>query len=172
MPIIAIPHIYSPRAGRPRKAAILAELKKEASESAKKGPNRTNLPLIILVVALVAAAIVAGVGLTTISGATSYGCMSFSKQGSNVEITTSGIIHLSGTQYYVTCQEGETDPTTSTTYSCLTVTVHIQTYSYPDSDSEVWYYLSAGGHTITVPPLSVNSTEVLQPSQATITVDC
>jgi hypothetical protein len=150
----------------------LAELKKEPVEQPKKASSGLSLPMVILIVALVIAAVVAGVGLTSSSGATVYGCMSISNQGGNVKITTSGIIHATGGQYFVTCAEGDDNPTASTTVSCLTINPHTETYAYPDSGTETWYYLSAPGHTITVPPVSVNSTEVLQPTTATITVTC
>jgi hypothetical protein len=150
----------------------LAEFKKEPVEPPKKASSGLSMPMVILIIALVVAAVVAGVGLTSSSGATVYGCMSITNQGGNVKIETSGIIHVAASQYYVTCAEGDDNPTTSTSVSCLMINPHTETYAYPDSGTETWYYLSAPGHTITTPPLSANSTEVLQPTTATITVAC
>ncbi len=162
----------APNRGVCERLAILAEFKKEPVEAPKKSSSGFSLPMVLLIVALVIAAVVAGIGLTTSSGATVYGCMSISNQGGNVKIDTSGIIHVAGSQYYVTCAEGDANPTTSTSVSCLTINPHTETYTYPDSGTETWYYLSAPGHTITIPPVSVNSTEVLQPTTSTITVTC
>jgi hypothetical protein len=99
--------------------------------------------------------------------------MSFKHVGGDVQVLTSGIIHVSGTQYYVSCAEGDTNTSTSITVSCLTVSPHTSASPYPDGGAATWYYLSAPGHTISIPSVATNSTEVLLLSgHSTITVSC
>ncbi|MDA4136224.1 MAG: hypothetical protein OK449_04390 [Thaumarchaeota archaeon] len=129
--------------------------------------------MVILIVVLAITAVAVGVGVqSSSSNSSQYGCISFVHQGNNLEVTTSGIIHISGSQYYVSCAEGVTDPTTPTTVSCLTISPHASISPYPDASTAYWYYLSAPGHTITVPNASTNSSEVLQPANPTIMVSC
>lgn len=137
----------------------------------KAGPPRSGI--IVLVVVLVLAALALGIGFTTSSSATSYACMSLTHQGNDVELATSGIIHESGSQYYIVCPEGISNVNTGITFSCLTITPKTTTYPYPDASTYNWYYLSAPGHTITIPPTATNSSEVLQTlGSSTVVVSC
>jgi hypothetical protein len=145
----------------------------QAASTSKKSGNRSPLPVVFLIVALVIAAGFIGAGLrSSASGTTTYGCITLSQQGTNVKVVTSGILHVSGTQYYVTCAEGDSNPTTPATLSCLTITPQLKAFSYPGESPATWYYLSAPGHTITAPAPSDNSSELLQPANATVEVSC
>jgi len=150
----------------------MAEKIGESGKAQGKSATRSSLPMVLLIVVLAIAAITVGAGLVSSSGSTHYACFNFTQHGNNVELSTSGIIHIAGSLYYVTCAEGNNDPTTSTTVSCLTINPQIKLSSYPSASTSIWYYLSAAGHTITVPPPSVNSSEVLQPTVSTIQVSC
>ena len=145
-----------------------------ADNEEKKPARKTSgsrVPILALVVFLVIAALTVGVGLSTANG-NNYGCMSVTQNGSTVKVVTTGIIHFSGSQYYITCGEGGTLPTTPLSVSCLTVTPKLVTNTYPAGQAARWYYLSAPGHEIVAPPPSTNSSVVLQPTDATIQVSC
>lgn len=163
----------APNPGVCERKAILADLKRDPVEPSKKGTGRSRFPIVLLVVLLVAALAIGSLGLGSASAKSVYGCMTFKQQGNDVDVVTTGIIHVSGGQYYITCAEGDTYPTTPTTVSCLTVNPRTVDSPYPDGGAAVWYFLSATGHTITAPPISANSTEVLQtPAGTTVTVSC
>lgn len=136
----------------------------EQKKVTKKSPMASHAPLIVLVVLLVVAALTLGIGLRSESSSARYGCMSISQSGSTVQLSTSGIIHVDGSQYYITCSEGDTNPTSPITVGCLSVTPKVTTFTYPAAQNTERYYLSAQGHTITVPPAASNSTDVLQTS--------
>ncbi len=145
----------------------------DAVSTTKKPGNRSMLPIVLLIIVLVVAAVTVGLGLRSASsGSTVYGCITLSQQGTNVKVVTSGIIHVSATQYYITCPEGAANPTSPITVSCLTVSPHLKVFNYPGESPSNWYYLSAPGHIITAPAPSDNSSEVLQPANATIEVSC
>jgi hypothetical protein len=151
---------------------ILAQETGKPADSSGKSATRSSLPIIILIVVLALAAIGVGVGVEYSSGSTHYSCFTFTQQGSTLDVVTNGIIHISSSQYYVVCPEGAPDPQTGTSVSCLTISPQVKTFAYPDSQFSVWYYLSAPGHTITIPSAIANSTEILQPTNVTIQVSC
>ncbi len=129
----------------------------------------------MLLALLVIAAVATGVGfITTSTGPKSYACMSIEQSGGSVRVTTSGLIHLVGGQYYVTCTEGSDLPTSSLTVSCLTITPHERLAQIGVGASTYYYYLSAGSSTISLlgPPVPSNATEIVNSSQMTISVNC
>lgn len=129
----------------------------------------------LLLALLVIAVIATGVGyLATANGPTSYSCMSLSHQGSNVVLKTTGLVHYLKSQYYVTCTEGSSLPTSSLTYSCLTITPQAVTAPIGIGATTYYYYLTAPGHTITLQgaPLPTNGTEIITPSNISLLVNC
>jgi hypothetical protein len=134
--------------------------------------SRSTVTFVILFVILAVAALGIGVGLKTAASSTTYACFSLTTQDGGVQAVTSGIIHIDGSQYYVTCPEGSPSPTTSNTYSCLSIAAQLKTFTYPDSSDLVLYYLSAGGNSISLPSHAANATEILPNPQSTITVSC
>jgi hypothetical protein len=130
----------------------------------------------MLVIALIAIVVVAtGVGFfETSGGPTSYACMSISHQGSDIKITTSGLVHFLKQQYYITCTEGSSLPSSTYKSSCLTITPQVVLSAIGVGASTNYYYLSASGHAITLvgaaPP--VNGTEIITPTAISLSVSC
>jgi hypothetical protein len=155
-----------------RKALIMAEPAEKSASSTGKLPKLSSLSTIVLIVLLVLVAIGVGIGITSSSASTQYACLSISHQGNNVDITTNGIFHISGSQNYVACPEGTTAPTSPTTVSCVTITPQVHDFPYPDASPYIWYYITATGHAITVPGAAANSTELIPPPDIMIQVSC
>jgi hypothetical protein len=151
----------------------MTENQEKQPHPTSRSSSHSQMAILVLVLLLVVAALTVGVGLNTVSSGTSYGCMTISQKGSTVQVVTSGILHESSSQYYISCAQGDTNPTGPTTVSCLSINPKIVTDTYPDAQSSVWYYLSAPGHTFVVPPPSTNSSEVLlTASEVTVSVNC
>ncbi len=133
------------------------------------------LPIVVII--LIAITVVAtGVGfLATSGGPTNYACMSVAHQGSNLQVTTTGLLHYLKAQYYVTCNEGSSLPTSALTTSCLTVTPQVVPAPIGVGASTYYYYLStSAGHTITLvgAPAPSNGTEIITPTTISLTVSC
>jgi hypothetical protein len=128
--------------------------------------------LIVLIVILVVAT---GVGyLQTSGGATNYACMSISHQGSDVKVTTVGLVHYLKQQYYITCDEGANLPANTFTSSCLTITSQAVPSSIGFGAGTSYYYLSTTGHAVTLvgAPAPTNGTEIITPSSISLSVSC
>jgi len=142
------------------------------------GAARDRPALIPLVVIALLAIAVVGTGiayLDTARGATSYACMSISHQGSTVQITTSGLLHYIGSQYYISCGEGSSLPTSYFTSSCLTISPSLIPAKIGVGASTEYYYLGVtAGHTITLQgsaPLA-NGGEIITMSGVSIVAAC
>jgi hypothetical protein len=147
------------------------------SGSAENPPAKDGRSFLLLsVIAIVAIAGVSGAAVLIYSSQPSqYACISIGYHGSTLQLTTSGLIHISGSQYYISCSDGTDDgqlPTSSLGASCLTITAKEVTSTYPGAASTYYYYLTAPGHTITLQGVTTNSTEITQPNDASIQVDC
>jgi hypothetical protein len=147
-----------------------SETTPNSPETKPAARSRTSLVLAIVIIVVVGLAF--GAVVHTSSGSVQYACMTIDHQGSNLDITTSGIIHFSGTEYYLSCVEGSPLPTSSTSVSCLTVSPQIETATYPGAASTYFYYLSAKTGTITLQGAAANATEIISPSSASILVTC
>jgi hypothetical protein len=151
---------------------ILAQNTGKPADSSGKSATRSSLPIVILIVVLAVAAVGVGIGLQSSSGSTQLACLSIVHDGSNLEITTVGIVYISGSTYYVACPEGTTPFTAPVSVSCLTISPQVHNFDYPDAAPYLWYYLSAPGHTIAFPGSAANSTEIIPPPDVTIQVNC
>lgn len=133
--------------------------------------NQGNLIVIIVVAVLV----IAGVAVAVKSespGTVSYGCLSVSQHGNTLTLSTSGLIHIESSGYYISCAEGANLPTAATSVSCLSITPKQTTSPYPSGQTTYLYYLTAPKGAITVEGASANSTEILQPTTATLSINC
>jgi hypothetical protein len=142
-----------------------------------KGTPRSRpalLPMVVL--ALVVIAVVAtGVGyFETSGGATSYACMGVSHQGSNVQVTTTGLLHYVKAQYYISCNEGSNLPSNDFKSSCLTISPLQVLAPIGVGAATYYYYLSSGGHTITLQgaPAPTNGTEIITPASISLSISC
>ena len=129
----------------------------------------------VLVVLLAIVVIGTGAGfVATSTGPTSYSCISLSHQGSNVLVKTTGLIHYFKSQYYITCTEGSSLPTSPLTYSCLTITPQSLLAPIGVGATTYYYYLSAPGHTITLQgaPAPTNGTEIINPWAVSLLSSC
>lgn len=128
---------------------------------------------IIIIAVVVVVAAIGGASIVFKSSTSKYSCLSVSTQGGDVQVSTSGLIHIDGTQYYVTCAEGAADLTAPATYSCLTISPQVITTTYPDNPLlATRYYLDAGDHTITVSGTTGNETEISPGPGVGITIAC
>ena len=130
-----------------------------------KKTGRSNVQLIV-VVAIIAVAALSGVVVLHHIGPVHYACLSISSQNGAVDVSTSGIIHYTGTQYYVSCNEGSDLPTSADSYSCLMVKPDLVTSPYPGAASTYYYYLSATAGKISLQGAAANSTEIITPATA------
>ncbi|MDA4122347.1 MAG: hypothetical protein OK456_04105 [Thaumarchaeota archaeon] len=138
-----------------------------------KAPPRSTNSMILVVVIVVVVALALGATVYKSSGSTPYACTTLDRQGNNVLVTTSGIVHVSSTgHYYISCSEGSPLPVSGTTVSCLTVMAQLETSSYPGAASTYFYYLSSTTGAIALQGAGVNATEVTAPSSASILVTC
>ena len=150
----------------------MAENTPQTAKASGNSTLRSRLPLIVLIIFLAIAAAGVAAGAASSSGATQLSCLSITHQGSGLQITTNGLVHISGTQYYVACPEGSNPVTSSTSVSCLTIAPQEHNFSYPDAAPYLWYYLVAPGHAITIPGAVANATEIIPPPDVTIQVSC
>lgn len=145
----------------------------QPTKQTPKGPGLKGNQVILLVV--IAALVLGGAGLSLASGssgAVKIACLSVSQHGSTVELTTSGLIHVKSASYYISCNEGTTLPTSPTTVSCLTITPQSTVSPYPGGQTTYVYYLNAPANSISIQGAAANSTEIIQPTNATISVNC
>lgn len=142
------------------------------------GATRSRPALVpLLVIALLAIAVV-GTGVAyveTSGGAKSYACLSISSSGNVVTVTTSGLLHYVGGQYYVSCGEGSSLPVTYFTSSCLTISPSLVPAKIGVGASTEYYYISAtAGHTFNLvgaAPLA-NGGEIIAMAGISLTVSC
>jgi hypothetical protein len=140
--------------------------------AARKRP--AILPAVIIVL-LVIAVVVTGVGyIGEATGPTHYACLSVSHQDSTVKVTTSGLLHYLNSQYYVSCNEGSSLPTTTLTSQCLTILPQNIPASIGNGAATEYYHISASGHTITLQgaPAPANGTEIITPAAISLSISC
>ncbi len=144
-----------------------------SSQGGKRGIPPASPMLVIALIAIVLVA--TGVGyLETSGGAKSYACMSVSTQGGGISVTTTGLVHFLKDQYYISCTEGSSLPTSSFKSSCLTITPQVVLAPIGVGASTKFYYLSAAGHAITLavaPPIE-KGTEIITPAGVSLSVSC
>jgi hypothetical protein len=143
------------------------------SQGGKRGTPSIALMVVIALLAIVVVG--TGVGyFETAGGVTNYACMSVTHQGSDISVTTTGMVHLLKGQYYVTCTEGSNLPSTTYKSSCLTITPKVVVAGIGVGASTNYYYLSAAGQAITLAcaaPLT-NGTEIITPAGISLSVSC
>ncbi len=145
-----------------------------STAQAGAGKKPALAPIVILIlIAIVVVATGAGY-LGTATGPTHYACISISKQGSDVTVTTSGMLHYLNAGYYVSCSEGSSLPKEQFRTSCLTITPKTVLAAIGLGASTEYHYFSAPGHSITLQGASapVNATEFIEPSGLSLTVAC
>jgi len=141
-----------------------------SSETKPAARSRTSLMLVIVIIVVVGLAF--GAVVHTSSGSVQYACMTIDHQGNNLDITTTGIIHVSGTGYFLSCSEGSPLPSSSTSVSCLTVNPEIETPIYPGAANTYYYYLTTKTGTISLQGAAANATEIIPPTSAWVLVTC
>jgi hypothetical protein len=129
------------------------------------------------VVLVLIAIVVIGTGVAyveTASGPTSYACLSIAHQGNNEQVTTTGMLHYVKSQYYISCSEGSSLPTSQYTASCLTISPKTIPATIGLGASTEYYYLSANGNAITLngAPAPTNGTEIITPQGISLSVSC
>jgi hypothetical protein len=136
---------------------------------------RPSLVPIVILVLIAIAVIATGAGyLSTSSGPTSYACISISHQGGNEQVKTTGLLHYTQSQYFISCNEGSSLPTSQYTASCLTISPKTIVPPIGLGASTEYYYISANGNAITLngAPAPVNSTEYVDPTTISLSVAC
>jgi hypothetical protein len=129
----------------------------------------------ILIVLMVLVVIATGVGYATTSGGpTTYSCMSLSHQGSSVVLKTTGLVHYVKSQYYITCTEGSSLPTSPLNFSCLTITPQAVAAPIGIGATTYYYYLSTSGQTVTLQgaPAPTSGLEIITPANISLSVSC
>ena len=138
--------------------------------------GRTGVRASTAILAVVLAVVIIGtaVGVAgTASRGFEYACLSATRSGSGVDVTTTGLIHHLGSQYFISCAEDASGATAgAASYSCLTVTPRVSSSTYPDGSSASDYYLTAAGGSMMLVGAPGNATVVTQPSTASIEVTC
>lgn len=164
--------LYTSRRGSKTPGTIMSAT--TANQPGSTAPSRTTSTTAIFVVLVVVIAALAGgtIILQKTSGSQKYACVSVGHQGSDLSVTTTGLIHVNGTSYYVSCNEASTLPTGSLSDSCLTITAQIRTSSYPGAASTYYYELTTKTGSIMLENAPVNATEVIQPTSAYFLVSC
>jgi hypothetical protein len=112
--------------------------------------------------------------LNTANGPTSYACISIAHQGSDEQIKTTGLLHYTQSQYYISCSEGSSLPTSQFKASCLTISPKTIAAAIGLGASTEYYYISANGNAITLNGATapVNSTEYVDPAAISLSVAC
>jgi len=131
-------------------------------------------PIVILVLIAIVVIATGASYLSTAGGPTSYACISIAHQGSNEQIKTTGLLHYVQSQYYISCNEGSSLPTSQYTASCLTISPKTVAASIGLGASTQYYYISATGNAITLngAPAPANSTEYVDPAAISLSVAC
>ncbi len=142
---------------------------------AAAAPRRPSLAPMLILVLIGIVVVATGVGfLATATGPTHYACLSVSKQGSDVTVTTSGMLHYLPSGYYISCSEGSSLPTGPYQNSCLKISPKTVPAAIGLGASTQYYYISAPGHSITLQgaPAPVNATEYIAPAGLSLSVAC
>jgi hypothetical protein len=107
-------------------------------------------------------------------GPASYACMSITKSGSGVDLKTSGLIHFLNNEYYISCNEGSSLPTSQYKASCLTISPQTIPASIGVGASTEYYYISANGAAINLvgAPPPTNGTEIITPASVSLQTSC
>jgi hypothetical protein len=145
--------------------------------ASSQGAKRSMPPIspILVVVLIVIVMVATGVGYIQTSGsAKEYACMTVLHQGSDVSVSTTGLVHFLNQQYYISCTEGSSLPSSTYKSSCLTITPQVVPSAIGVGASTNYYYLSAGGHAITLTgaPPPTNGTEIITPAGISLSVSC
>lgn len=127
--------------------------------------------LALIVIVVIGAGVAAAQGT---GGPTKYSCMTITRSGSTVTVTTSGLIHYVGAQYYITCNEGSSLPASGITSSCLTITPKTILAPIGVGASTEYYYLSSSGSSLTIHgvPAPTNDTEWITPAGLSLSTSC
>ncbi|MGA2665475.1 MAG: hypothetical protein ABSF83_11065 [Nitrososphaerales archaeon] len=147
--------------------------KPEGGTQAGPGWTAARTSTVILIVVLAIVIIGTGVGIaSTSSNGFQYACLSATRSGSDVDVTTTGLMHHIGSQYFISCAEGATVSAVTASYSCMTVSPRTTSSNYPAGSVAYDYYLTAAGGSIALVGAPVNATVVTQPTTASIEVTC
>jgi hypothetical protein len=154
-------------------------MSKQSAEpsSAPAAAERTRPSIVTLTVLVLMALVVIGTGVAvaeTSSGPASYACMSISHQGNTVQLTTTGLLHYAGSQYYISCNEGSNLPSGQYKSSCLTISPKKITPTIGLGAPTEYYYLSSSGGALTLHGASApaNSTEWIATSGISLSASC
>lgn len=144
----------------------------QGGASSRKGMRPVQMVIFGLIII-----IVIGTGVAVAQGAggpTKYSCMSITHSGNTVVVTTSGLIHYVGSEYYITCNEGSPLPSTGITSSCLTITPKTILAPIGVGASTEYYYLSSSGSSLTIHgvPAPTNDTEWITPAGLSLSTSC
>lgn len=152
-------------------------IRSATSTTSPQGTPKARPALVPIVILVLIAVVVIATGasyLSTANGATSYACISITHQGSNEQIKTTGLLHYAQSQYFISCSEGSSLPTSQYAASCLTISPKTVVPPIGLGASTEYYYLSANGNAITLngAPTPVNSTEYVDPGAISLSVAC
>ena len=143
-----------------------------------QGSPLTKMNAVPLVIIVLIALAVIGTGLgyyETSKGGTNFACMNVTHSGNQVQVTSGGLLHYVGSQYYISCGEGSSLPTSFFSSSCLTITPHVQPATIGVGASTEYYYLaSTNGSPVTLQgtaPLA-NGGEVINMNGVSLSVSC
>jgi hypothetical protein len=152
--------------------SVIPKSESTSNPSETKPAARPRTSLVLVVALIIIAGLAFGAVVHSSSGSVQYACMTINHQGNNVDVTTSGLIHVSGSDIYLSCSEGSPLPTSSTSVSCLTVNPQLETPPYPGAASTYYYHLTTSTGSITLQGAAANTTEVTPPSSVSILVTC
>jgi hypothetical protein len=148
-----------------------------STTSPSAGPPKGRPGLVPIVILVLIAIVVIATGVSyanAASGPTSYACISITHQGSNEQVKTTGLLHYANSQYFISCSEGSSLPTSQYKVSCLTISPHTRVAPIGFGASTQYYYISANGKAITIngAPTPVNSTEYVDPTAISLSIAC
>jgi bisphosphoglycerate-dependent phosphoglycerate mutase len=132
------------------------------------------MPVVILVVIAIVVIATGASYLNTATGPTGYACISITHQGNNEVVKTTGLLHYTKSQYFISCSEGSSLPTSQYTASCLTISPKTITAVIGLGASTEYYYISANGNSITLNGATapVNSTEYVNAAALSLSISC
>jgi hypothetical protein len=141
-----------------------------AARKMKLGPVQLVIFALIAIVAI-------GTGVAVAEGSggpATYACMSITHNGSTVVVTTTGLIHYVGTQYYISCNEGSALPSKVLSSSCLTISPKTILAPIGVGAATEYYYFSSTGSSVTIngAPAPTNNTEWITPAGLSLTTTC
>lgn len=155
-------------------AMILSATTAASSPGAGATKRPPLAPLVVLAL-IVIVVVVTGIAYAeTATGPTGYACMSITHQGSDLKITTTGLLHYVGSAYYISCNEGSSLPTSTYKSACLTISPRTILAPIGVGASTEYYYISSGGSPLTLQgaPTPVNATEFINPAGISLTAAC